>query len=226
MKKYELTDEIKTVVGHTLHRIRACVDVGNNVKAGDFGGWIESEINLSHDGDAWVCDNAWVHGNARVCDNAVVRGNAWVHGNALVCNNAVVRDNALVCDNAVVRDNALVCNNAVVCDNAVVRDNAVVCDNAVVYDNVVVRGGAWDKSPLYIQGSKWSVCMTNLTHIQIGCQNHSISDWIDHGVAIARRNHADDIIPEYIWYIVTAAMRYGTADERERAQKLLAEVYK
>ena len=160
MKKYELTDEIKTVVGHTLHRIRACVDVGNNVKAGDFGGWIESEINLSHDGDAWVC------------------------------NNAVVRDNALVCDNA------------------------------------VVRGGAWDKSPLYIQGSKWSVCMTNLTHIQIGCQNHSISDWIDHGVAIARRNHADDIIPEYIWYIVTAAMRYGTADERERAQKLLAEVYK
>lgn len=160
MKKYELTDEIKTVVGHTLHRIRACVDVGNNVKAGDFGGWIESEINLSHDGDAWVCDNAWVHGNALVCDNAVV------------------------------------------------------------------RGGAWDKSPLYIQGSKWSVCMTNLTHIQIGCQNHSISDWIDHGVAIARRNHADDIIPEYIWYIVTAAMRYGTADERERAQKLLAEVYK
>ena len=160
MKKYELTDEIKTVVGHTLHRIRACVDVGNNVKAGDFGGWIESEINLSHDGDAWVCDNAWVHGNALVCDNAVV------------------------------------------------------------------RGGAWDKSPLYIQGSKWSVCMTNLTHIQIGCQNHSISDWIDHGVAIARRNHADDISPEYIWYIVTAAMRYGTADERERAQKLLAEVYK
>lgn len=159
-EKYELTDEIKTIVGHTLHRIRACVDVGNNVKAGDFGGWIESEINLSHDGDAWVCDNAWVHGNALVCDNAVV------------------------------------------------------------------RGGAWDKSPLYIQGSKWSVCMTNLTHIQIGCQNHSISDWIDHGVAIARRNHADDIIPEYIWYIVTAAMRYGTADERERAQKLLAEVYK
>ncbi len=202
MKKYELTDEIKTVVGHTLHRIRACVDVGNNVKAGDFGGWIESEINLSHDGDAWVCDNAWVHGNALVCNNA------WVRGNALVRGNAVVRD------------------NAVVCDNAVVRDNAVVCDNAVVYDNVVVRGGAWDKSPLYIQGSKWSVCMTNLTHIQIGCQNHSISDWIDHGVAIARRNHADDIIPEYIWYIVTAAMRYGTADERERAQKLLAEVYK
>ena len=154
MKKYELTDEIKTVGGHTLYRIRACVDVGNNVKAGDPGGWIKSEINLSHDGDAWV------HGNAVVCDNAVV------------------------------------------------------------------RGGAWDKSPLYIQGSKWSVCMTNLTHIQIGCQNHSISDWIDHGVAIARRNHADDIIPEYIWYIVTAAMRYGTADERERAQKLLAEVYK
>ena len=226
MKKYELTDEIKTVVGHTLHRIRACVDVGNNVKAGDFGGWIESEINLSHDGNAWVhgnavvCDNAWVHGNAVVRDNAWVCDNAWVHGNA------VVRDNAWVCDNAVVCDNAWVCGNAWVHGNAVVCDNAWVHGNAVVRGNALVRGGAWDKSPLYIQGSKWSVCMTNLTHIQIGCQNHSISDWIDHGVAIARRNHADDIIPEYIWYIVTAAMRYGTADERERAQKLLAEVYK
>ena len=121
---------------------------------------------------------------------------------------------------------AKMCIRDRVCDNAWVHGNALVCGNALVHGNALVRGGAWDKSPLYIQGSKWSVCMTNLTHIQIGCQNHSISDWIDHGVAIARRNHADDIIPEYIWYIVTAAMRYGTADERERAQKLLAEVYK
>lgn len=48
MKKYEMTDETKVVMGHTLHRIRALksfragteddtIDVDN----GDSGGWIE-----------------------------------------------------------------------------------------------------------------------------------------------------------------------------------------
>ena len=71
MKKYELTGETINVFGKTLHRIRATRDF-SNVHAGDLGGFIEDERNLSHD------ENAWVGGNARVS------GNAWVGGNALV----------------------------------------------------------------------------------------------------------------------------------------------
>ena len=44
-KKYELTDKTKVYDGCTLHRIRALKDFGD-VKAGDLGGWIESEKNL------------------------------------------------------------------------------------------------------------------------------------------------------------------------------------
>ena len=64
-RKYEFTGETRNWVGRTLHRIRAVRDFGD-VKAGDLGGWIETESNLSNDGNAWVSGNAWVYGDARV----------------------------------------------------------------------------------------------------------------------------------------------------------------
>ena len=75
--KYELTDETKKAGFTTLHRIKALKDFGN-VKAGELGGWIESEKNLSQDRNAWVSDDAWVYGDAEVTGNALVSGNAWV----------------------------------------------------------------------------------------------------------------------------------------------------
>ena len=101
-KKYELIDETQEWNGRILHRIRALADFGD-VKAGDLGGWIEKEENLSYDDNAWVCGDAIVYDDARVC------GNAWVYGNARVCGNAWVCGNALVCGNARVCDNAEIC---------------------------------------------------------------------------------------------------------------------
>ena len=81
MKKYEFTGETKTVPllfeNVTLHRIQAITSF-ENVVAGELGGWIEKEENLSQGG------NAWVGGNAQVSGNAQVRGNAWVGGDARV----------------------------------------------------------------------------------------------------------------------------------------------
>ena len=62
-KKYKLTEECKEHFGRKLYRIKALIDFGD-VKAGDLGGYIESEKNLSHN------DNCWVYGNARVYGNA------------------------------------------------------------------------------------------------------------------------------------------------------------
>lgn len=67
MKKYELTDETKGERGVTLHRIRALVDIERyGVKAGDLGGWIESEANLDHKSEARVSGEARVFGDAWV----------------------------------------------------------------------------------------------------------------------------------------------------------------
>ena len=87
MKKYEFTGEtMKFDCGEEdviLHRIKAVRSFGE-VQAGEQGGWIEKEENLSHDGDCWVA------AEAIVCNNAKVVGNARVSGHALVKDNAQV----------------------------------------------------------------------------------------------------------------------------------------
>ena len=65
-----------------LLRIIAVRDVRPGVKAGDRGGLIESEGNLSHAGTCWVS------GSAQVCDSARVSGSAHVYGSARVSGDA------------------------------------------------------------------------------------------------------------------------------------------
>lgn len=94
-KKYILTEETKEVGGHILHRIQAVRDF-DDVQKGDLGGWVESEENLSHDGNCWVSGNGrvfgngWVFGNGRVYDNGRVFGDGEVSSNARIGVNAYI----------------------------------------------------------------------------------------------------------------------------------------
>ena len=96
--KYELTDETIKVAGKTLYRIKALKSFGK-VKSGELGGYIESEKNLSHKGNAWVSDKAAVYGKAKVYDNAWVFEGSQVHENAKVYGNAQVYYNTRVYGN-------------------------------------------------------------------------------------------------------------------------------
>ena len=147
MKKYELTSETKVFLGKTLYRIKALVQFGN-VNAGDLGGWIEKEENLSQSGnarvygDARVYGNAWVYGDARVSGNAWVYGDARVSGNAEVSGNARVSGDARVYGDARVSGNAWVYGNAEVSGDARVYGNARVSGDASVYGDAEVYGNA------------------------------------------------------------------------------------
>ena len=70
-KKYEFTGETKQVNGVTVKRIKAVKDFGST-KAGELGGWIENESNLSHEGNCWIADEACVYGNAHIGGDACV----------------------------------------------------------------------------------------------------------------------------------------------------------
>ena len=94
-KKYKLVKDDTIKFDRTLYRIKALRDFGI-VKAGDLGGYIEKEENLSHYGNCWVFSDASVYGNAQVRDNAEVYGNAEVFGNALLFGNAQVRGDAYI----------------------------------------------------------------------------------------------------------------------------------
>ena len=139
-KKYEFTDETITVNGITLHRIKALIDFDRfGIKAGDLGGFIEVEANLSHNGNAWVYGDALVYGNALVSENAKVFPDALVYGNANVSGNARVSGNALVSGNARVSGNAKVSGNAWVSENAKISGDAWVYGNAKVSGNAKIK---------------------------------------------------------------------------------------
>lgn len=124
MKKYELTTNTKIVLfGKKLFQIRALKDFGN-VKAGQLGGYIEKEENLSHDGNAWIFGDARVFDNAEVCGNAQVYGNAEISDNAWVYGNAEIFGNAQIFDNAWISGNVYIYNNACICGNGWVSANA------------------------------------------------------------------------------------------------------
>ena len=102
MSKYKLLkNDTKEWCGITLFRIEATASFGS-VSKGDKGGFIEKEVNLEQDGNAWVygdarvSGNAWVYGDAQVSGNAQVYGDAQVSGNAWVYGDARVSGNAWV----------------------------------------------------------------------------------------------------------------------------------
>ncbi|MGE3336009.1 MAG: hypothetical protein AB7I36_20405 [Rhodospirillaceae bacterium] len=90
-RKYELLGEEHSIeVGwpsgpYTLYRIRALVDIPRfDVKKGDLGGFVQSEENLSHEGDCWV------DRDAKVYEQAVVRDSAWIFSHAHLLGTAVL----------------------------------------------------------------------------------------------------------------------------------------
>lgn len=76
-RKYELSD-----IGYgrwsSCWRIRALRDIGVDVKAGMLGGWVESEENLSQDGDCWIYGISMVKGSSRISGDAQVLGTSVV----------------------------------------------------------------------------------------------------------------------------------------------------
>ena len=145
-KKYELTNEMKTLTdGTVLRRIRALRDIPRfGVKAGELGGFVEGENNLSQDGDAWVFGNAKVYGDAKVSGDAEVYGDAKVYGDAEVYGYAKVSDYACVSGDAWVFGNAKVFGKAWVFGNAWVCGDAEVSANS---DYMVIKNtwssGRW-----------------------------------------------------------------------------------
>ena len=155
MKKYKLTSETKVINGVELHRIKALKSFGN-IKKGELGGWIESEKNLSQDGDAWVYDNAMVYGYARVDGHAIVGGHATGDGHATGGDYAMVGGHATIGGEATVGGHATIGDNAEVGGDATISGDATVGENAdyIVFKNWWSSGRyfTWTRS-----NNKWKV---------------------------------------------------------------------
>lgn len=109
--KFRLTNESRMVAGVRVYRIQALRDfdidvpgVRKRVVAGEPGGFVMHERNLSQVGSAWISDDACAIQHALVADKALVQGNAqvrnWgqVRGQSRVFGSAVVGNRLVVSD--------------------------------------------------------------------------------------------------------------------------------
>ena len=105
MRKYKLTDETRTLNGTILYRIEALRDF-NDVKAGDKGGFVKSEENLSHRGTCWVYDNAIATGCTLVMDDATMHDYASLRGHSSMWEHSEMWDYAAMWEYSSLRDHA------------------------------------------------------------------------------------------------------------------------
>ena len=154
-KKYKLTSVTATIGRTQLYQIRAVRSFGD-VKAGDCGGFIESESNLSHSGDCWVYDLAKVHDNSIVYGNAKIQGNAQLH------------DNAQVYGNSIVTGDVHLHGKSQVYGNAEIRGTSRLYDKVQVYGNIKIKGA----SKIYGEIQLYSDCDTEMSDVVINYDNH------------------------------------------------------
>jgi bacterial transferase hexapeptide repeat protein len=159
MQKYKLIESTAIEYeGHKLYRIEALRDFAN-VKKGDRGGYVETENNLSHEGNCWIYNDAKVYGRARVFEDALIWRNsevfnhAEVYGKAQIWDNAEVHGYSKVYDNAEVTDRAQVFGLAKVFGNATLSNQAEVYAEAQVYGKAQVYGNAMVYGFVKVYGS-------------------------------------------------------------------------
>lgn len=172
---------------YAVHRIRALKSL-NGVNAGDLGGWLESEKNLSQIGSCWIADEGVVLADAKVMGDSWVGDNAFVYDKAMVTGKAAVTKGALVYDRALIRDKAWVSDNAEVYGDAKLSENAQVFGKAKVFGTAEVKGTAeaYDNAKICdtaIVGGTAIVCgnaiVDGIANIEVGKVTGHISATIE-----------------------------------------------
>lgn len=142
-KKYKLVKaehNYRTTDGKVLKRLVALKDFGD-VKAGDFGGLVQSSKNLSQEGNCWIYKDAKVFQGATVKGNALVMGTTEIFGNAEIEGNAEIIGNPRIYGNAVVMGNAVIAGYCQVFNRALIAGSAVLNDGTFAKGNTIVSSG-------------------------------------------------------------------------------------
>lgn len=126
-RKYKFTGETMRHFDRTLHRIQALRSFGD-VKAGDLGGWLESEANLSHSGMCWIYDEAKAYDQSRVCNDARIYNEAEISGRARVSGKVRISDSVSVHSRARVRGEAVIRGTVHISDDTEIAGKAYIYD--------------------------------------------------------------------------------------------------
>lgn len=188
MKKYTLTNEVKRPMGVFAYRIQALKDF-SDVKAGDYGGYVSTEANLSQEGDCWIYNDAMSLENGRVEQNAKLYNNARIYGNAAIGDNARMYDNSEAFESAIIFDDAKLYSNSraygrcEVFGNAEMTDVSKASQQAWVGRDVVLKGEAKvtekvSKTPIVVSGLYYNVTIMD-NHLSVDCVTRTREEWME-----------------------------------------------
>ena len=163
-KKYELINESITVDGHVLYRILA-LRIFGGVQAGNLGGYVESEKNLSHEDICWIFGDACVYEDANVSGDASVSGNAQVYGSSRVSGYAHVSDRAHVYGNARVSGFAWISGKSHVYEDSHVSESAWIFDMSQIYGTACVTGDTAVGGNVHIFGNA-HICTSGSSNLE------------------------------------------------------------
>ncbi len=141
--KYEITD-----IAHEkypfLHRIRALRDIGKEVKAGDLGGFVEHEGNLSFEAgdEAWIFDDAICAGDGYVDKGSCLREKAVVCDSAYVSCGTEMSGDSRAEDDAYIRGARLsrcarASANSMILQSPTTKVSPILTGNCAVYGKVM-----------------------------------------------------------------------------------------
>lgn len=117
-KKYKIT-QLSHPQYPWLHRIQALKTINERVGAGELGGFVQSEQNLSQEGECWIYDDAIC------CGEAVVKQDAELYDGAVAAGFSIITGDACMYDRAWAKGNCWI-------QSGEVKDDAVVAGEAVI----------------------------------------------------------------------------------------------
>ena len=140
MNKYKiLYDQKEEIYDNVfIYRIQALKDF-DDVKAGDIGGYVQSENNLSQEGNCWIYNNAIAYNNSSVIDNAKIRNNVILSDNAIVMNESDIKDAAYIFGNSHIMGKSQISGYPHIDDFSIIKD-AILSDYIEIAGNTTING--------------------------------------------------------------------------------------
>jgi hypothetical protein len=167
--KYKVTD-----IAHPeypfLHRIQALQDIGCTVRAGDLGGYVQSESNLSTDPD----DTAWVYADAIACNDALVTEHAVLQDQAIACDRALVTQGSALKGHSRIEDDACVLGSGME-DHARLSGFGIATSSSQTQKYPVLSGNC---TVYGIVAGEVQVTGSTMIHSEEKIYNHSRDTWI------------------------------------------------
>lgn len=136
------SEEESSVVEIKLYRIQALKTFtksgGYNpiIHVGELGGYVETEDNLSQEGNCWIFGDAKVKDGGKVIDDAIIFDKVMVSNNSVIRGNSVVRDRCFVTHRSDIFDSTLV-GDVTVSDQSSIHSGSFLYGEIEVYKSVI-----------------------------------------------------------------------------------------